>query len=408
MRRALAIVALVAAPVRALTQAAAPPAAVPLTFEAALEIAQAHNRELRAARLGRAVREGERRAAGQYPNPELSFEAARDTPHETLLLGVPLDLFGRRSRRSELAREELKLSDVDDRAALARLRRELRLSFYGLLAAGEQVDLAQAAADVAGRVRDAASARVEQGAAPRLDLMQAELGLARAQAELALARSARRGALAELNALLDRPAAEPTQVTGDLGEAPPLPDPGRALAQAAAGNPEALGAAREIAIEERRLGLLKSERLPVPVLSLGADFDSPGEFQAGARAGLSLSLPLFSRNQGEIAGATARIAQQQARRDAVRRAVEARVVAALARAEAQRDQVDSFRRTLVPTAVSIEELAEESYRLGRTPVLAVLDAQRSLRDVRSDYLQSCLALQAAVADLEDVLGGPIE
>ena len=406
-------VSVVPTPVSAQAQSVAPQpgtlaGSVPLSFPAALELALAHNRELLAARRGRAVREAELRAAGQYPNPELSFEAARDVPHETLLLGIPLDVFGRRSARLGLAREELKLADVDERTALARLRRQLRLSFYGLLAAGELAGLAQAAVDVASRVRDAAGARFETGAAPRLDLMQAELGLARARAELDLARSARHGAQAELNALVDRPVAAATEVEGDVAEAPPLPDPLRAAAQAAAGNAELLAAEREATIEERRLGLLKAERVPVPVLSLGADFDSPGEFQVGGRAGLSLSLPLFSRNQGEIAGSLARVAQQQARRDALRRSVEARVVASLAKAEAEKSQVETYRRTLVPTAVEIESLAEESYRLGRAPVLAVLDAQRSLRDVRSDYLQSCLALQAAVADLEDVLGGAIQ
>ena len=36
-----------------------------------------------------------------------------------------------------------------------------------------------------------------------------------------------------------------------------------------------------------------------------------------------------------------------------------------------------------------------------------LDAQRSLRDVKYDYVQALLNLQSAVADLEDILGGPI-
>jgi len=41
-------------------------------------------------------------------------------------------------------------------------------------------------------------------------------------------------------------------------------------------------------------------------------------------------------------------------------------------------------------------------------VLAVLDAQRTLRDAKSEYLTALLSYQSALADLEDVLGGPIE
>ena len=62
----------------------------------------------------------------------------------------------------------------------------------------------------------------------------------------------------------------------------------------------------------------------------------------------------------------------------------------------------------MPTATTLQGLAEESYRLGRSSVLAALEAQRGLRDIKYDYLQALLALQAAVADLEDILGAPIQ
>jgi cobalt-zinc-cadmium efflux system outer membrane protein len=379
----------------------------PLTFQQALELAIANNLELAAARRGRAVREAELQAAGQHPNPDLVFESTKDTPHQMLSLDVPFEPW-KRSRRIDLAREELLLSDVEDAAALQALRRSVRMAFYGLLAAEEAAALTQSMQEVADRVREVAQARFDEGAAPRLDVMQADLGRARAKAELDLARSARRSAQAELNAVLNRPAAQPLAVAGDMADAAPLPSLEEATARAAAGNAELAAAEREVAIEGRRLDLFKSERVPTPVFSLGAVFNAPGEFDVGYRAGLSLAVPLFSRNQGEIAGSLARGEQARFRRDALRRAVEARVYAAHARAEARRAQVTSYRDTLMPTATLIESLAEEGYRLGRNPILAVLDAQRGLRDVKGEYFSALLSLQSAFADLEDVLGGPIE
>jgi cobalt-zinc-cadmium efflux system outer membrane protein len=385
----------------------AQPAFPPLTFRAALDLAIANNLDLAAARRGRAVREAEVRSAGQHPNPDLVFETTRDTPHQMLSLDIPIELW-KRSRRLDLAREQLTLADVDDRAALQTLRRGVRMAFYGLLAAEEGAGLAKTMQDVAERVRQVAQARFEAGAAPRLDVMQAELGVARTRADLELAQSARRSAQAELNALLNRPPAQALAVVGDLAEAAPLPSVEEGTARAASSNVELLAAEREVTIEQRRLGLLKAERFPTPVFSLGAVLNAPGEYDVGYRAGLSLAIPLFSRNQGEIAGSLARADQARLRRDALRRAVEAKVLATHGRAEAQRAQVEAYRRTLVPTATTIESLAEESYRLGRSSVLIVLDAQRSLRDMKSDYFQSLLAFQSALADLEDVLGGPIE
>jgi len=379
----------------------------PLTFRSVLDLAIANNLDLAAARRGRAVREAEVKTAGQHPNPDLVFESTRDTPHQTLSLDVPFELW-KRSRRLDLAREGLTLADVEDTAAVLALRRRVRMAFYGLLAAEEGAKLATSMAEVSTRVRDVAQARFEAGAAPRLDVMAADLGLARVRADLELARSARLSAQAELNGVLNRPAAQTLAVAGEMAEGPPLPTAEQAVARAADGNAELRAAEREVAIEEKRLGLLKAERFPTPVVSLGAVFNAPGEYDVGYRAGLSLAVPLFDRNQGPIAGSLARGDQARLRRDALRRSVEARAFAAHARALAQRAQVTAFRETLVPTATTIESLAEEGYRLGRNPVLAVLEAQRALRDAKSDYLAALVSHQSALADLEDVLGGPIE
>lgn len=379
----------------------------PLTFQAALDLAIAHNLDLAAARRGRAVREAEVQAAGQHPNPDLVFESTKDTPHQMLSLDVPFEPW-KRGRRVDLAREELALADVEDAAALLSLRRRVRIAFYGLVAADEGTSLATSMLEVAGRVREVAQARFEEGAAARVEVMAAELGLGRAKADLELARSARLSAQAELDALLNRPPAQPLAVVGDAAEGAPLPGVDVVVARATAGNTELRAAEREVAIEGRRLELLKGERFPTPVFSLGAVFNAPGEFDVGYRAGLTLALPLFDRNQGQIAGSLVRGEQARLRRDALRRAVEARGFAAHARAVAQRAQVAAYRETLVPTATTIESLAEEAYRLGRSPVLVVLEAQRSLRDTKSDYLAALVSFQSALADLEDALGGPID
>ncbi len=383
-------------------------AAPPMSFQAAIDLAIAQNPEVAAVRRGRAVREAEVRAAGQWANPEFSAEITRDVPHGDLSIGYPIDLGGTRSKRVAVARKGAALADIDEKAALASLRRNVRLAFYGLVAADEQLALADSVLKVAERVRDAAQARFEEGAAPRLDEMQANLGVGRAQADLALARSNRRAAQADLNALLNRPPGTDLAVEGNLRDIPALPTVERATAMALATNIDLLVINNELGTEELRLGLLKAERVPTPFVSFGTALNAPGEFDVGPHAGISLSLPLFSRNQGEIAGSLAKTDEIQARRLSVTRRLEARVFAAIERASAQRTQVNVFAATIVPTATSLQSLAEESYRLGRSSILAALDAQRSLRDVKFDYLLALLSLQSAVADLEDILGGPIQ
>jgi outer membrane protein, heavy metal efflux system len=383
------------------------PSPLPLTFSAALELATSRNLGLEAARRQRAIREAQVHIAGQWANPEVAFEVTQDSPHENLSFGYPLEIGGQRGKRIAVAKEELTLADLDVRAEMRTLRRNLRQAFYGLVAADERVRIAGEVVDLVERAKQAAQARFEEGAAPRLEVLAADLGLARAQAEADLARSSRASALADLNAVLNQPPAQAVAVAGELTDAPPLPAFDRAVQLASTSNVELLSAEREAAVERRRLDLLKADRVPTPTVTYGLPMNAPDEFTIGQSLGIAMTIPLFSRNQGEITQSHATADQLQARRDAARRIVESQVFAALARIEAQRKQLDAFRARIIPAATELAALAEESYKAGRTPVLTLLEAQRALRDARREYLDALLEFQAALADLEEVIGAPI-
>lgn len=382
-------------------------AGAPLTFSAAIELATSRNLGLEAARRQRAIREAQLRVARQWANPEVSFEATQDSPHENLTFGLPIEIGGQRGRRIAVAKEALTLADLDVRVEMATLRRNLRQAFYGLLAASDRSRLADEVVGLAERVKSVAQTRFEEGAAPRLEVLQADVGLARAQADADFARSARVSALADLNAVLNQPPGQAVAVVGDLAEGPAIPDFTRAIALAGASNVDILSADREAAVEGRRLALLKAERVPTPTVTFGLPMNAPDEFTVGKSLGIAMTIPLFNQSQGEIAESRATIDQVRARGDAARRIVESRVFAALARIDAERRQVDAFRTRVIPAAVELAALAEESYKAGRETLLALIDAQRSLRDVKRDYLQALLDYQAALADLEEVIGGPI-
>jgi outer membrane protein, heavy metal efflux system len=388
--------------------AAQAPTAAPLTYEQALELAAARNLNVEAARRQRAIRESAIRVARQIPNPDVSLELTQDTPHQAVNFDVPVELGGKRGRRIELAQAELALADLDLRTELRAMRRDLRQTFYTLVAADERVRLAEGLVEIARRVRDAAQSRFEAGAAPRLEVLQADLGVARAEADVELARATRVAAQATLNAVLNQPPRQTLTIAGSLSDHVGPVSYEQALMAATTANVDLLGLDRQIDIEARRLELLRAERTPTPVFSAGALFNSPGEFSSGARVGVSVGVPIFSRNQGEIAASIATTAQLRTKRDAVRRTVENDVYGILARIDAERRQVDAYEQRLVPTATNLQELAEESYRAGRSSVLALLDAQRSLRDLRREALQAELDLQLAFAELEEVVGAPIQ
>jgi cobalt-zinc-cadmium efflux system outer membrane protein len=407
LARAVLLVLCAACAMPAAAQAQAADLPSPLSFDAAVAYAAAHNLDVDAARRGRAIREANIRAAGQRPNPDVGAEVTRDSPHQAFTIDLPIEIGSQRRRRLDVAREELSLADVDVHVQLRTVRRQLREQFFGLLAADERTRLAQAVVEIATRVRDAAQARFDAGAVPRLEVMQAQLGLSRAEADLDAARGDRSAAQARLNAVLNAPPQQVLTLQGTLDDHTTSPPIESALATASASNLDLVTLDRQIAVEARRLDLLRAQRTPVPVFSAGALFNSPGDFTFAPSASINVGLPLFSRNQGEIAASIATTAQLRGQRDAARRTVENAVWAAASRVDVARRQVDTFRQRLIPVATDLEQLSEESYRAGRTSVLGVLDAQRSLRDLSRDAVQAALDLQMALAELEELIGTPL-
>ena len=117
-----------------------------------------------------------------------------------------------------------------------------------------------------------------------------------------------------------------------------------------------------------------------------------------------MSLPIFSRNQGEIAQSNANLNVLDLSLAASRRTVEGSVEAAYLDVAAKRTQVELYRDNLVPATLKLEAMAEESYRAGKSNVLTVIDAQRRTNDIKRAYLDSLFSFQSAFANLEEVVG----
>ena len=138
-------------------------------------------------------------------------------------------------------------------------------------------------------------------------------------------------------------------------------------------------------------------------LGVGGDFNSSA-YNAGLRGQVAFNVPVFSRNQGELAQSSALQRFLEAESSATRRAVAGKVEAAFSEWSARQAQVELYRLRLRPAARRVENLAEESYKAGKANILAVLDAQRTVEEIERAYLDDLVALQAAFAALEETVG----
>ena len=379
-----------------------------LTLQAALDLADKQNLDLAAARQRRLVSRAGVQIAKQRPNPTFSFTALRDSPHEGWFFDQPLELGGKRGHRIDVAQQEGGVTDVEISTVARQVRRSTREAFYRLAFARAESERLERVVMLAERLKQIAQQRFEAGAVPQLEVVQAGVEESRAQADLEVARQEEKVALSQFNALLNEPAATGWQLAGTLEDPPPAWSVEELVQRAYAANAELQHLAQEEKVEESRRGLLKAERIPNLDLEYGLDFNAPHDFRVGPRSQVTLMLPIFSRNQGEIAQSFANQRVLDAETVAKKRAVAAIVEEAYFDWNAQQTQAGIYRQTLVPAVRQLEGMAEESYRAGKATILVVLDAQRNVQDVERTYQQGLLALQSAFASLEEAVGAPLD
>ena len=172
-------------------------------------------------------------------------------------------------------------------------------------------------------------------------------------------------------------------------------------------NPELLRWEAEIERREAVLAVEEARRLPDVTAAAGVRYLSAPNDSALV-AGLSVPLPIFDRNQGKRAAARADL--HKARHE--RRAVAARLFAALERAYqdlvARHGEVVALKQSILPTALEAFVGVRQGYLRGLFRNVDVLDAQRTLSELRLREIEALRAYHAAAADVERLSGTPLE
>ena len=124
--------------------------------------------------------------------------------------------------------------------------------------------------------------------------------------------------------------------------------------------------------------------------------------------GISVPLPIFNRNQGGILEARYQLSQSEREQQSA----EARLATLLSEAEktlsTSYTEVITLKDSVIPASQSAFDAINEGYRLGKFGFLNVLDAQRTLFDAKLRYLRALTDYHKAVADVEGLIGEPLD
>jgi cobalt-zinc-cadmium efflux system outer membrane protein len=373
----------------------------PLSLQEAIRLALEASPGLCAARLDIGIADADKLQAGLLPNPELALLREgmdKGTRTQTVEISQRFELGGKRAARVSLAEGERRVAVQQVAIAVAALRADVTAAYFDALSAHERLELSRASLQLAAKATQAATRRVAAGRISPVEQSRSQvaeaavrLEVAQAAAELGLARQR----LANLWGGTDGVERPLLPVPP---EAAPLPSLAALRAQLD-GTPQLRRAQELVEREGARVRLARAERIPDITVTLGNQRDDEiGRHQAVI--GLSVPLPLFNRNQGAELAALRRADKARADADAERVRVSQALTEAYRRAVQAQAEVAGITTEILPAAQSAYDAAVTGFELGKFGFLDVLDAQRTLFQVRAQYLRALSERYRHAADLE--------
>ncbi|MDD1015859.1 TolC family protein [Pseudomonas rubra] len=397
--RILLALLLLALPSLALAQARV------LTLESALQAARDNNPELAAARWGIDIADGERRQAGVLPNPVLSWEV-EDTRKrsQTTTVGVSqlFELGGKRGARLDVADRDGQLAALELERQGNVLRAEVIGAFQAAAQAQEGLQLAEQSVRLGERALQVVQGRVKAGSASPVEATRAQVQLSEVRLEQSRAEQTLTIAYQQLAAVTGAPLVQFARVEGGLE--PNSNIPSRTLLLDRLEQTADLRLARlQIDQREAALGLARTQRIPDLTVSVGSQYSETDRERINV-VGLSVPIPLFDRNQGNVLAAARRADQARDQRNGAELRLRSEVVQALTQWSTAAQEVQTFDRSILPSAQQALDAATRGFERGKFAFLDVLDAQRTLVAARLQYLQAQAQSSEARVRLERIFG----
>ena len=376
-----------------------------LTLESALQSAFAGNPDLAAAQWEIDIAQGGRQQAGLIPNPVASWDAEdtrRSTRTTTVKLSQTLELGGKRGARIEVASraQDAAAQELEQRRNL--LRAEVIDGFYGALWAQERLELAQRSMALAERGLVIANGRVTAGKASPVEATRAQVEVSQIRLERSRAEIGVSDAYRRLAAITGSATIGFERVEAGAVNTPALPSATQLLARLES-TAELRLAQLQIQQRDAGLGLEKAQRIPDLDISIGSQYDASVRERVNL-VGVSMPIPLFNRNQGNVLAASRRADQARDLRNATELRLRTETRQALDLWATANSEVRAFNQVILPAAQSAVDSATRGFEMGKFNFLEVLDAQRTLIAARTQYLAALAQATDAWVRIERIYG----
>jgi len=386
-----------------------------LTLNQALNLAITYNPELSAYLADINAKQGLALQASLLPNPQLQASASNfgnskfkgfDGKVITLGLSQLIELGGKRPARSKAAQLDQQLAIRRYENKRLTLMAQTAEAFIRLLAAQKNVELQQNLLKLSKNVAHIADVQVSVGNVSPLQATKARISLSSAQIALRQAQRQLQNSRKQLAVFWGNSSPHFSLATGRLEQTQALPELSTLLKQLD-NNLDLKQSLTEINKRRANIDVEKSKAIPDVTLNIsGNNYVNRDDYNINA--GFSIELPVFDRNQGNIQSATHGLAQANAQYSATLARIQTELKNSYQALNTAWQELHILKDDVIPNAEQAFKSAQKGYQVGEFNFLTVLDAQRTLFRVKSQYLNALTAYHLNSIRIEKLLGHQLE
>jgi cobalt-zinc-cadmium efflux system outer membrane protein len=399
-----------AVPVQPVAAAEAAGPVAPETLDDFVRLAAERNPRVARAAANIEAARGRHLQAGLYPNPELTVNwdeiGDRSSPDRLGILTAP------RVTQTVVTGRKLTLAQAVaarevDQAALGLISERyavvgsVRAAFYEALALQRRGDILAELLKLSEAVVANGKTLLDKQQIAPLDFIQLEVERERFRAELQAVRRELPGAYRRLAAVAGSNATIPPAVAGTFDGLPDY-DPDAARAAVVEFHPQARSA--RVGVERAQAAVRRAEAEPIPNVAVYGAFIRQYENRSyDGAVGVSMPVPVWNRNQGNIRAAQAELGAAIQAVGQAENELAARVAAAYQTYAAARERASVYQKELIPRAEETYKLSLAAFKGGQFEYLRVIQAQRAAAEARLELNRSLGDAWRAAAELSGLL-----
>ena len=268
------------------------------------------------------------------------------------------------------------------------------LAGYRLLIARQKEYLSRELLKISENAATAANELSQARETPKTDYLQAKIEMNRAQITLNDAVIEHEAAAKELAVIIGRPVETPLEIADTLDHLPLEIDENQMLRQLIAESPQLRQARAELDAARARL-YQEQREADINVSSEGSVAYNTFEKQTEFSVGLAIPLRVNNRNQGNIRKAQSELAAAARNIERVEKALTAEFYNRFAEYQTAKERVVLYQDGILSEVEQSLQLMMQAYQHGQSNYVELLNTQRTLFNVKIEYLESIGQLMAS-------------